>query len=168
MLAPGSKIAQEYPYLEPGRAIEVRVNGCSAGACGEVKKSVRRSLKITEMITVAELDLSIILDAPVIKKHDIVVSKYPAVERDLTLRVSTDAPFGRFYERINQVMQAEPEIIFKLEPLSIYQAEADSTTKNLSFRLKFSDLRKTLAPDEISGIMGKIIKEIRLAGAEVI
>lgn len=168
VLAPGSKIAQEYPYLEPGRAIEVRVNGCSAGACGEVEKSVRRSLKITEMITAAELNLPIILDAPIIKKHDIVVSRYPAVERDLTLRVGADAPFGRFYERINQVMQAEPETIFKLEPLSIYQAEADSATKNLSFRLKFSDLRKTLAPDEISGIMERIIKEIRLAGAEVI
>lgn len=168
VLAADSKMAQEYSYLEPGRAIEVRINGRSAGVCGEVKMSVRRNLKLTKTITAAEFDLSIILDAPIVKKHDVVISKYPAVERDLTLRVNADAPFGRFYKRINQVMQAQPEVIFKLEPLSIYQAEADSATKNLSFRLKFSDLRKTLAPNEISGIMERIIKEVRLAGAEVV
>lgn len=167
-LSANTKLAQKYPYLEPLRSVELIIEGHSSGAFGEVRQEVNKKLKVPEMVSALELNLALVLGASPAKEHKILLSKYPTVERDLTLRVAADAPFGRFYEIIEKTMCAQEEILFSVEPLSIYQAKTDTQTKHFSFRLKFSDRTKTLTSDEISAIMERVTKEAGLAGATVI
>lgn len=159
--------SEEYPYLEPKRAVELTVDGRRIGTFGEVRWSVLRQFKLDAPVSALELDLQQIVDLPRQLAQEPQISKYPAVERDITLKVATDAPFGRFDRIIDDVLSAQ-KLIYCVTPLSIYQAAPESETKNISFRLKFSDPTKTLAAEEISAIIDKVTRELTLAGAEII
>lgn len=159
--------ARQYPYLEPARSAIFVIGGETIGAFGEVKRGALSRLKIGKTVTAAELNLDQIVDLKPNLKRELKISKFPFVERDLTLRVASDAAFGRFDEKIRGVLSGEG-LIYAVDPASIYQAGPDDAAKNISFHLRFSDRNKTLAGADISDIMEKITVEVTKLGAEVI
>ncbi len=164
-LAPGSEAAKLYPYLEPVRSAEVLVNNQSIGAFGELKATTRRKFKLESTIAAAEFNLDQIVDLEPTISVDVHVSRFPFVERDITLKVAHDFPFGRIDNAIDTTL-SQADLIYQLTPLSIYQA--DDQTKNLSFRLKFSSPERTLDSAQISAIMEKITAEAAKIGAMVV
>ncbi len=154
-------------YLEPKRSAELIVNGQKAGAFGEVKAAVLRRFKLDGAISACEINLEKILNATRQTHPELKLSKFPFVERDLTLQVANDMPFGRIAQALEATLD-QSELIFELAPISIYQASPDSATKNLSFHLRFSDTNKTLNSEEISAIMEQIAREVAQVGATVI
>lgn len=141
--------------------------GQKVGAFGEVKAGVLKRFKVDEIVSALEINLDKIVDAPRNLQVQLKISKFPFVERDLTLKVASDAAFGRFDEKICGVLEGE-ELIYAVEPASIYQASPNDSTKNISFHLKFSSRDKTLGQAEISDIMERITTEVAKIGAEVI
>ena len=91
------------------------------------------------------------------------LSKFPSVERDITLKTASDMPFGRIYESIRTVLHNE-SLIYDVKPVSIYQPE-DADSKNLSFHLKFASAEGTLDSAQISTIMDKLVVETTKLGA---
>lgn len=163
-----NETAKKYPYLEPKRSAELSINGRTVGAFGEVKNGVLRKFKLDDQpVVAAEIILDELITAPrniaVVPK----ISRYPFVERDLTLKVSHDAPFGRFYGLIDSILKAEG-LVYSVTPVSIYQAKADDATKNISFRLRFSNPEKTLDAEAIATVMNVINIEATKIGAEII
>lgn len=152
-MAPGSEAAKKYPYLEPMRSVELIINGQKIGAFGEVKAAVKRRFKLEGVVSAGEITLDEILDLPHITTVDVKLSKFPSVERDLTVKVAADMPFGRVDEAIRSAFDAQ-NLIYQVDPVSVYQAEPES--KNLSFHLKFASLDGTLDANQIAIIMKKI------------
>ena len=152
-MAPGSEAAKKYPYLEPVRSVELIINGQKIGAFGEVKAAVKRRFKLEGVVSAGEITLDKILDLPHITTVDVKLSKFPSVERDLTVKVAADMPFGRVDEAIRSAFDAQ-NLIYQVDPVSVYQAESES--KNLSFHLKFASLDGTLDANQIAIIMKKI------------
>ena len=159
--------AKRYPYLEPKRAAELSVNGKIIGAFGEVRGHVLRNFKLEQTVSAFELELDQIVDLPRQQKTSLKLSKFPFVERDLTLKVASDAPFGRFDTLIVDLLEKQG-LISEVVPASIYQASADDSTKNLSFRLRFSDPERTLDSAAISAIMEQITIEATKLGAAIV
>lgn len=159
--------ASHHPYLEPKRSAELYLNDENIGAFGEVRQSVLSQFKFETVVSALELSLEKVVSAPRNLKTDFKYSKYPTVERDLTLKVAADLPFGRVAELINQQLSAQ-DLYYTVAPLSIYQADPASPTKNLSFRLRFTDPSKTLNAAEISAIMDTITREAALIGATLV
>lgn len=166
-MTPNSRGAELFPYLEPVRSANIILNGEIIGAFGEVRNSVLRRLKIEQPVSACELNLDAIVDLRREITPNLRLSKYPFVERDLTLKVSSDAAFGRFYNMIAQVLEAQ-NLVYRVVPASIYQATPDDAVKNISFHLKFSSPDKTLTQPEISAIMEKVTVEVVQLGAEVV
>lgn len=164
-IAPGSEVAKRYPYLEPVRAVELLIGDTSIGAFGEVKATVRRRFKLEEEITAAEINLDKIVNLPPSIEVKVQLSKFPAVERDLTFRVAADMPFGRVSKVVYESLEQE-SLIFKVEPVSIYQADPES--KNLSFHLKFARLDGTMSAEQIAGIVETVTANAAKIGALVI
>ncbi len=158
--------ATQQPELEPKRSAELIVNGQNIGAFGEVKASVLRQFKLDPVISAAEINLDKIAIAPRELQAQVQLSKFPSVERDLTLKVAGDAPFGRIDTVLHDSL-SQQNLYFSITPVSIYQP-TDSATKNLSFHLKFSSPSQTLSAAEISAIMDKIAKDVSAVGATVI
>ncbi len=162
-----SETASHHPYLEPKRSAELFLAGQNIGAFGEVKASVLRQFKLDQVISAAEINLDKIAVAPRVLQAQVQLSKFPSVERDLTLKVAGDAPFGRIATAIDESL-SQQELYYSVTPISIYQAPTDKSTKNLSFHLKFSSPRQTLNATEISAIMDKIAKDVSAVGATIV
>lgn len=159
--------AEHHPYLEPKRSAEMLINGKVFAAFGEVKAAVLRNFKLEQTVTACELALDTVVEAPRQEKVSFTISKFPAVERDLTLQVAADAAFGRVLAALEQCLSKQ-ELIWSVEPVSIYQATAEATTKNLSFHLKFTNPNKTLDSTEISAIMESISAGVAQVGATTV
>ena len=101
------------------------------------------------------------------RKFGIKLSKFPFVSRDLTFRVPETASYADFETKINTILSKISGIIYKLEVVSIYHKENEST-KNLSFHLDVASEEKTLESSEVSDIIETIVKELKTLGAEVV
>jgi len=156
----------DQPDLEPKRSVELLVNDEVVGAFGEVKASVLRKFKLEPVISALELNLEKIVNVPRLVEADLKLSKFPSVERDLTLKVAADTPFGRAMNAIDACL-AKRHIYYTVTPMSIYQPDG-ADTKNLSFHLKFSDPTHTLNSQEISAIMEHIAEEVAGIGSEIV
>lgn len=159
--------APHYPYLEPKHSAEILLQDQVIGAFGEVKQIVLNALKLDQTISALELNLEPVVNAPRMAMIEHKLSKFPFVGRDITLKVSSDAPFGRFYHHLDELLQNQG-LIYEVTPISLYQATENSATKNLSFHLKFSNPEKTLNSDEISAIMKKVTIALSELGAEIV
>lgn len=160
-----SETANHDPYLEPKRSAEILVGDTKIGAFGEIKAAVLRRFKLEPVISACEINLDKIAQLPRDRATDFKISRFPFVERDLTLKVSTVAQFGRFDQAILAMLSAE-NLIAEVAPVSVYQA--DPATKNISFHLRFSSPERTLDQDQISAIMEKVTVAITQLGAEIV
>ncbi len=160
-----SETANHDPYLEPKRSAEILVGDTKIGAFGEIKAAVLRRLKLEPVISACEINLDKIAQLPRDRATDFKISRFPFVERDLTLKVSTVAQFGRFDQAILAMLSAE-NLIAEVAPVSVYQA--DPATKNISFHLRFSSPERTLDQDQISAIMEKVTVAVTQLGAEIV
>lgn len=163
--------AKNYPYLEPAHSAILTANDQILGAFGEVKRSCLAKFKLAgdktdQPISALELNLDLVETLPRELRTSLKLSKFPAVERDLTAKVSADAEFGRIHNAIDATLASE-NLIYSATPISIYQP-ANSPTKNLSFHLKFSNPEKTLDAPEIVKIMEKVTITLANLGAEII
>ena len=159
--------AKHDTYLEPKRSAELLVNGVKVGAFGEVKTSVLKKFKLEPVISAAEFNLEKIVNIPRVQKTDLKFSKFPYVERDITLRVAAGTEFGRVAKILDDCL-AKQSLYYTVSPVSIYQSADDVETKNLSFHLKFSDPTKTLNSEEISVIMENITIAVASVGAAAV
>lgn len=124
------------------------------GVVGELKQSVLQTFKLPNYTAVFELNLDALFELQASTNNYKPLSKYPSVERDITLQVIASMP----YEKITDVIIGafeQTDLIGNLEPLSIYQ-DHDKSTKNVSFRLTFASNDRTLKGDEIAEIMTKL------------
>lgn len=158
--------AKHHPYLEPKRSAELLIADQVVGVFGEIKSSVLRQFKVEQTVAACELSLDKIIMAPRHQKVNFEIAKFPAVERDLTLKVAADSAFGRVLEAIESCLTKE-KLTFSVQPVSIYQPK-NSETKNLSFHLKFANPAKTLDSSEISVIMDNIIAGVAQVGATIV
>ena len=166
-MALSNETAEHHPYLEPKRSAEILLAGQNIGTFGEVRQTVLEKFKLEGVVSALELNLEKLATAPRTQNVKIELSKFPAVERDLTLKVASDTPFGRIAQALHDYFDGQ-NLYFNIIPVSVYQAKAESTTKNLSFHLKFSDPSKTLNATEIAAIMDKIAQVVASLGATVV
>lgn len=159
-----NETAKHDTYLEPKRSAELSIDGVKIGAFGEAKTAVLRRFKLEPVVTVCEINLDKIARLPRNHATSFQISKFPFVERDLTLKVSATAQFGRFDQAILATLDAE-HLITEVTPISVYQA--DPATKNISFHLRFSSPEQTLDQDQISAIMKKVTVAVIGLGAEI-
>ena len=155
------------PYLEPLRSTSVTTPHLCAG---EVRNSVKKRLKLgAEPISAFEISLEQLLaDLSESSKKSVKLSKFPAVTRDITLKVPAETPFVAAKQAITEVFERE-SLIIALTPNSIFEATKGAKYRNLSFHLEFKSAKKTLESQEISDIMEKVAENAKKSvGAEII
>ena len=147
----------ENSYFEPLHSATFIYNGEKIAAFGEIKSKVLKKFKLTDKISAFEIDLNKLLALPKNLSKSFNLSKFPSVSRDLTLKTKNDVKFLDLENAINSVLSTE-NLIYKISPVSIYRPEDEKDTKNISFRLVFSNPKKTLDSAEISDIIEKVTK----------
>lgn len=156
----------EFPYFEKVRSAKVTLDGETVGVVGEIRGRVLKNFKVKQAAGF-ELNLDEIVKAPRNIKADLKLSKFPFVERDITVKISSDDAYSRLEEAIDNVFNVKTELIYNVVPVSVYQGD-DKTTKNISFHISFSNKEKTLEASEISDIMEEVEKKVSEIGAEIV
>ncbi|MBQ2638533.1 phenylalanine--tRNA ligase subunit beta [Candidatus Saccharibacteria bacterium] len=154
---------KEFPYFERVRSAKVMLSGETIGVVGEIKQRVLRGFKVKEAAGF-EINLDEVVDVPRNIVKDLKLSKFPFVERDLTLKVKAEMEYGALEKAILEALGKEEKLVYKLAPVSIYQG-IDKSSKNISFHISFSNTEKTLESSEISDIMKSIEKKTSGLGA---
>lgn len=161
-----------FPYFEPAHSATVDTPHV---CCGEIKAKVLKRFKIEQTISAFEIDLSqLVKELPDTSAKMPELSKFPAVERDLTVKVKSEIAFskveGAILESLEKASNAENlDLIFKVIPVSIYQKIADNSSRNISFHLEFSSQKKTLENTEISAIMKTIQESVeKTVGGKIV
>lgn len=145
------------PY-DPSRAAYVLGGqGEILGMLGEFKQSAAQTIKLPDYTAGFELDTAAL--AAQSGAHSYTASsKYPKISQDITLRVPSTVLYQDLYKCLESaVTEKKPEqSIATIEPLDIYQSEAEPGTKHISFRLIIASLGRTLKNDEVNMLLDSV------------
>ncbi|MBR5389538.1 phenylalanine--tRNA ligase subunit beta [Candidatus Saccharibacteria bacterium] len=153
--------------FEPLHSAAIYLDQIQVGELGEIKPYVLKKFKLTPSISAISLTLDPCLSAEKQHKTSIKLSKFPFVSRDLTFSVKKDTEFISIETGIKTVLSQISDIIYILEPVSIFR-KPNGDQKNLSFHLEIASKTKTLESKEISDIIETIISSLKTLGAEVV
>lgn len=142
------------PFLEPGLAFDLAVNGAQCGLAGIVAGRVADKWKIAGPVAVAELALEpILLKAlePLIVSS---VPAFPAVERDVALVV----PVGITNQQVlNIVRKNAPRELTEVRLFDIYTgSRVEEGKKSMAYSLVYRSGKRTLTDEEANEYHEKV------------
>ncbi|MDO5041543.1 MAG: phenylalanine--tRNA ligase subunit beta [Peptoniphilus sp.] len=148
----------DVPFLHPGRAAQVLVNGKVFGLLGEVHPKVLENFDMKKKTYVAEILFEELLPLSIDNYIYKELPKYPAVKRDLAFTLDKDVE-SRSIEKI--VEKHSGEILENYKVFDIYTGKGiEEGKKSLAFSMTFRSKQKTLVDEEINEIVKKIVKDI--------
>lgn len=146
--------------FDPERTGFVYVGDTWIGCVAELKKGVCNALKLPAHTAVFELDTLRLLRHHTLVGHYLPLSRFPKVEQDISLRVSSDLTYGELYTYLERsINNIKPrQTTTTLEPLDIYQKESDKKHKQITLRLTIASYERTLTDKEVNSLLDETAK----------
>lgn len=135
---------EEHPFLAP--AVEVKIQGQTVGLIGQIQPELADLYHARKAVWLAELDLDALR-----KLHDEAKVKfrplpvYPAVKRDITFICPKNI---QVVELERAILDLKRPMMEDLQLVDIFEPE-DKNERNLTFRLTFRHLERTLKDNEV-------------------
>ena len=149
---------EENEDLEEGLAVTSK--GKSLLTMGIVKKSQLEKFSIKQPVYYIDIDWDNLLDLS--SKKEITfepISKYPHVERDLSLLVNKNIPFGEIEELVKSLHIKKMQSIRLFDVFENEKLGPDK--KSLAISFTFLDTQKTMTDEEVEKMMSKIITALQ-------
>ena len=144
------------PFLHPGRAAGVLVEGRRVGWLGELHPAIAGDLGV---VAGFELDLGAILRAATAVPRYRDLTSYPGVRRDLALTMPVDVPAG---ELVRTVREAGAPLLAAAEVFDVYTgAQAGEGRKSVALRLEFRATDRTLTDEDAADRVERILAAVR-------
>ena len=144
------------PYLHPGAAAAIEVEGVMVGSVGELHPDVASAFGLDVGCAVMELDVEGLVALPQqeVRFHE--VSRQPSVRRDLAVVVDLDQPAGEVLEAIRKT-GGKDLILVELFDRYLGKGVTEGRT-SLAFRLVFQRFDRTLKDEEVTKATDRIVK----------
>lgn len=146
----------ESPFLHPGIQATVKCGRNVVGFFGVVHPLIREACEIKEEVFYCELDARLLVKM-MIGVPAPAVSDYPAVWRDMTLKVALKDQAGRVLRFIQEAALAS------LTDASIVDdfRKPDEEYRRVTYRVTFQSLERTLKSEEIDAAMGTLFESLK-------
>ena len=149
---------KENPTFHPGRCAKVLIGGENVGIMGEIHPLVAKKYGFEEKVYVAEIEFEAFAGAVDTTKKFKALPKFPAVTRDLAVIIDNDVPVSEIEKVINESCG---KILEKLQLFDVYKGkQIPEDKKSVAYALTMRSSEGTLADEEITNAMNKIIKNI--------
>ena len=146
-----------HPALHPGQSAKIIHENQEFGFIGALHPSVQKKLGLTKEAFVFEIELENISKHITAKYQKI--SKYPSVQRDLSITVAEETSIAEIMDLIGKIT---PDVLYNLELFDVYRGEAiDLGKKSLALGLTFQRTSSTLTEDEVESAVGSILEGLR-------
>jgi len=137
---------------------EVVADGKVLGQVGIVFPAVLERFGIRQPVAMFGFNLQVLLgmDQPVLTFK--AIPEFPSSERHLSLGVAKDLPWSK----INEVVVGFHPLIKSVEFLSAFHSSTlPAGKKSITCRIEFRADDRTLASEEVDGIMQKLVDKLR-------
>jgi phenylalanyl-tRNA synthetase beta subunit len=143
--------------FELSRSATVHIAGQKnrIGIVGELKSSVRRSLKLPAKTAAFEMWIGTLAKHQTTSTYQ-PLSRFPKVEQDICLKVASDVSYQALYDFVEaEIVKANLQnTSFSLTPVDIYQKE--DSHKQITLRLTIASYEKTMTDAEVSGLLDTV------------
>jgi phenylalanyl-tRNA synthetase beta chain len=155
----------EEPFLHPGRAARVSVDGKAAGWLGEIHPLVCREWDV-EAATAFEVDLGPLLVVASAGEETFEdVTTFPAVYQDLAVVVPVELPAA---ELRAAVRTGGGDLLRSADVFDLYEGEqVGEGRKSIALRLEFRAADRTLTDEEVAERRSTIEGELAKLGGEL-
>jgi phenylalanyl-tRNA synthetase beta chain len=152
--------AKDVPYLHPGRAARLLVNGQAVGSFGELHPKVAAAFRLADRpALVAELNLEALLNAVPERYAYRPISTFPPVLRDVAVVVPAEMPAERVR---NEIAAAGGELLEEVRLFDVYQGESiPAGAKSLAYALAYRLPDRQLSDKEVDKAHQKIEGRLR-------
>ncbi|HXG90052.1 MAG TPA: phenylalanine--tRNA ligase subunit beta [Vicinamibacterales bacterium] len=162
MKADAQFAASTRPYLVPGRAADVAVNGANVGIIGQLDPAVaaQREVPTTDAIYVLEFNLdALTAQAPSGVRFATPLARHPSVVRDVSILVDDTLSAESVREKIRAASVTTRDVpLVDVREFDRYQGKGIADGKaSLSLRLTFQAPDRTLTDNEIHAAMNTIV-----------
>lgn len=121
---------------------------------GMLNKNICKEMDIAQEVFFVEADARFVLESGKTETKYAPISKFPRVERDLSLTVPQAVNYGQIREAVNKL---DSRLIKKLYIFDVYQGEqVKEGYKSYAIRLEFEDTQKTLEDKVVDKIMNNL------------
>lgn len=153
------------PFLHPGRQANIMYAGEVIGYLGEIHPGVMDNYDIGERTYVAVLDMPMVYDKTTFDRKYEGIAKYPAVNRDISMVMPKDILVGQVEEIIRK---KGGNLLESYNLFDIYEgSQIKDGYKSVAYSVSFRAKDRTLADNEVQGIMDKILKALSELGIEL-
>ncbi len=149
-------VAVHQPWLHPGQAAELRINGVSAGWLGQLHPGLLDHFELNQPILVAELDIDAIDRRRLPEHRD--TGRFPALRRDIALVVADRHPAAALLEVIRETAGAQLENCVVFDQ---YRGQGiEKGYRSLAIGLILRDVSRTLKDAEVDDLMETILSAL--------
>jgi phenylalanyl-tRNA synthetase beta chain len=146
----------ESSVLHPGMQGSIKVGRSVVGFFGVVHPIIREALDLKEPAMYAELDVAL-LHKLITRPQAPAVSDFPAVWRDITLRIGSREQAGRVLRFIKEMGL---EGLVKVSIIDDFTKTGEDF-RRVTYRANFQRLDRTLRSDEVDGAMTVLVDGLR-------
>ena len=147
--------------FHPGQTALISVNNDTVGIIGKIHPK-----EVKEDVYVIEINLSKLLSKKVGKMKYKEFSKFPSIKKDVAFIVDKELESEKIEK---QIKKSAGNLLSNIEVFDVYTGEhVPEGKKSIAYSLTFTDSKKTLTDDEVTGIFNKIIADVsKVLSAEI-
>lgn len=153
----------EQPWFAPYRTADIHVDGNVVGRAGIANFGLLHPLLDRGEAFIFELDGDALLAYQEPIPLYVPTSKYPEVERDISMLVPKQATVAE----ITDIIAQADNTIVAVQLIDFFEKEEWTTQKSLTMRFILHDERKTLTKVEVDSVYERVITALTRLGAEI-
>ena len=152
-------------YLHPGRCADIIVADKVIGTVGEVYEKVLNNYEIGTRAYLLTIDLKSIEEVIDLQKKYYEISKFPTVDRDLSMLVPKDISVAKIEDVIKK---NGGKLLKSYELFDIYEgSQVKDGYKSIAYTISLGAMDHTLTDEEIEQVVSKIIKALGESNIEL-
>ncbi len=149
--------AAPQPWLHPGRAATVRIDGVACGFVGELHPRLARQYGFPQAAVVFQVELAPLLAGTLPQGH--AVARFPIVRRDLAVIVDEAVPAAAV---IDALQGAAPPHVDRIVPFDVYRgAGLPPGRKSLAILVLMQDTARTLTDADIDATVDALVEVLK-------
>ena len=149
----------QHPMWHPGRSAQVKAGDLVVGIMGEIHPLVQEAYAIKHRIAALELDVEALFQAVQPRLMQGLITRYPAVERDIALIVDRNLSAETL---VTVIHDQGGNLLQKVRIFDIYTGAPIATDrKSMALRLEFRSAERTLTEEEITPILSAILLAVQ-------
>ncbi len=147
--------AAKHPALHPGQCAKIVLDNHELGFLGTLHPALAAELELQYDVIVFEVELSALLK-PTERKYRM-VSKFPAIRRDLSLLVKETIGVQEIETLVREVVDSS--LLKSFNVFDVYHGESlPEGYKSLAISLEMQDAQRTLVDEEINNKISAILQ----------